>query len=103
MTLGLEFGDILRITLLDLDTNNIEGLEEFNPQLFLIGFAKGLEQKDISSDLEKCAPAEMKVAQAIQRVIQDIMQKTEEGVEQAIEDAKKVLQVYKDAMVTCAE
>jgi len=31
------------------------------------------------------------------------MQKTEEGVEQAIEDAKKVLQVYKDAMMTCAE
>jgi hypothetical protein len=88
---------------LDEEIAKIEGESEFNPQLFLIGFAKGLEQKDISSDLEKCAPAEMKVAQAVQRVIQDIMQKTEEGVEQAIEDAKKVLQAYRDAMVTCAE
>jgi predicted RNase H-like HicB family nuclease len=83
--------------------NISEDLEsDFNPQLFLIGFAKGLEQKDISSDIEKCAPAEAKVAQAIQTVIADLMQKTEEGVERAIEDAKEVIKAYKESMVTCA-
>jgi len=67
-------------------------LNDLNPNLILIGFAKGLEQKDISNDIQKCAPAEQKIVAAIQTVVADLMEKTEEGVEKALEDAKEVIQ-----------
>ena len=67
-------------------------LNDLNPDLILIGFAKGLEQKDISDDIQKCAPAEQKIAAAIQTVVADLMEKTEEGVEKALEDVKEVIQ-----------
>lgn len=67
-------------------------LNDLNPNLILIGFAKGLEQKDISNDILKCVPAEQNIVAAIQTVVADLMEKTEEGVEKALEDAKEVIQ-----------
>jgi len=77
--------------------------QNLNPVLFFVGFTEGLTKKDISPDIEKCVPAQMKISKAIQKVIQDLMLKTEKGVELALEDSKKVLAEYKESLKTCAE
>jgi len=59
---------------------------------FTLGLVNGLEQKDISNDILKCVPAEQNIVTAIQTVVTDLMEKTEEGVEKALEDAKEVIQ-----------
>jgi len=59
---------------------------------FTLGLVNGLEQKDISNDILKCVPAEQNIVTAIQTVVTDLMEKTEEGVEKALEDVKEVIQ-----------
>jgi len=68
-----------------------------------MGFYEGLEQKDMSADLAKCMPAQMKISAALQKVVADIMQQTEAGLEQALKDGKKVLEAYHASLITCAE
>mmetsp|Transcript_869 Transcript_869/g.771 ORF Transcript_869/g.771 Transcript_869/m.771 type:complete len:213 (+) Transcript_869:725-1363(+) len=99
-------------TLIECTTNNStedEGpLElntessEFNASTFFMGFYGGLEQKDMSDDVAKCMPAQMKISAAVQKVVADIMQKTEAGLEQALKDGKKVLEAYDASLATCA-
>jgi len=105
LEVGKGFGVLIRLVLLDVESLSEEPLEWSPADLskVMIGLADGLEQKDMSADLAKCAPAEMKVMTALNKVVQDVMLKTEEGLEQALKDLPAVLEAYKATVEPCAE
>jgi hypothetical protein len=123
LTIGKNAGEVLRLTVLDFSRQEEDGngfvnpksinLERrqskgkqhkaavFNVQGLIQGMAEGLEKKDMTADLAKCLPKEMKIAEAVEKVIKDLEEETEAGIEKAIQDASAVVEAYRDAISEC--
>lgn len=70
--------------------------------LLIAGLVQGLEQKDLSKDLAQCSAAEQKMLPAIKKVVMDMQAHTLAGLEQAVTDAKAVLEQLKASVPECA-
>jgi len=70
---------------------------------FIIGIASGIENNDLSKDINLCAPSEWAIAESVEKIVEDLLKKTETGIQEALTDSKQVLDAFKLATIKCSK
>jgi len=85
--------------ILSLSENDIKPIEIGD---FIIGLASGIENNDLSKDINLCAPSEWAIAESVGQIVEDLVKKTEEGIKDAVTDSKLVIDAFKHATIKCS-
>jgi len=70
-------------------------------QQFFIGFAKGLTQKDLTVDVQHCVTSGSAVVNDLTTVVNDLKEKSLEGLIKAFTDIKASVADVQSTIATC--
>jgi len=86
-----------------LDNNQVAKVSPQDVEALMIGLGLGLEQKDFSADMSKCATGEFPLMTDVSEIIQALELKTLQGLEDAVTALIKAFSDYKAFMQTCSD
>jgi hypothetical protein len=104
VTLGKMVGEIFRLTLLKFQEDpelRFNTFAQSSVQSIISGLAEGLEQKDLSNVISKCNPSEARIEDEVKKVVTELLKGTEEGVEEAVQEGRFLMQALSDATSKC--